>query len=168
MLPPKSSVVGLCFFLFVFRFFRPLHLLIVIMGASSRGALRHRQSRRKTPFAACNLGGKKNLKGVTKRKQQQIICKVPKTTRGKETTTSSLQITAQAIYLVTVCLFQAFEGLSCFYGFLKCVYLFILHFVPIIIFFFCHWHDSVIQTWLRILKNKPQNCLTRVLCFTAE
>lgn len=60
-------------------------------------------------------GGKKNnLKGVTKRKQQQIICKVPKTTRGKETTTSSLQFTAQAIYLVTLCLFQAFEGLSCF------------------------------------------------------
>lgn len=132
----------------VLGFFRPLCLLIVIMSTSSRGAQRQWQSGRKTPLLAI-WGGGRDLKGVTKRKQQQIICQVPKTTRGKETTTSSLQITGQAIYLVTVCLFQLFEGLSCFWGDFKNVLFILFYFCPNDSFFFLSFFllaDSVI--WL--------------------
>lgn len=128
---PNSSVAGLCVFVAFLSPPPPLNSdnEYIVTGST---ALQTEQKKDSLRDLQSGGKGKKNLKGVAKRKQQRIICKVPKTTRGKETTTSSLQITAQAIYLVTLCLFQALEGLSCFYGFSKCVYLFILHFVPII------------------------------------
>lgn len=166
MLPPKSSIVGLCFFV-LFCFFRPLRLLIVIMSASSRGALRHRQSRRKTPFAACNLGGKK-LKGSHKEEAAANYLQGSKDDeREGDNDLFSPNYSTGNLFSHGLLVSSFWRFILFLWAFEMCLFIYFTLCPNNHIFFLSlAWFGY--PNVAPVFKNKPQNCLTRVLCFTAE
>lgn len=170
VLPPKSSIVELCFFFFCFCFFHPLRLLIVIMSASSRGALRHRQSRRKTPFAACNLGGGGGgLKGSHKEEAAANYLQGSKDDeREGDNDLFSPNYSTGNLFCHGLLVSSFWRFILFLWVFEMCLFIYFTLCPNIHFFFFLSLAWFGYPNVAPDFKSKPQNCLTRVLCFTAE